>query len=35
MKHYDLSRAADELMTAEQLLSSDSSFRGLKYRARI
>ena len=35
MEHYNLSKAADELMTAEQLLHNDSSFRGLKYRARI
>jgi len=35
MEHYNLSRAANELMTAEQLLRNDSSFRGLKYRARI
>jgi len=35
MEHYNLSKAADQLMTAEQLLRSDSSFRGLKYRARI
>jgi signal transduction histidine kinase len=35
MEHYNLSKAADELMTAERLLRNDSSFRGLKYRARI
>jgi len=35
MEHYNLSKAAEQLMTAEQLLRNDSSFRGLKYRARI
>jgi len=35
MEHYNLSKAAEELMTAEQMLRNDSSFRGLKYRARI
>jgi len=35
MEHYNLPNAADQLMTAEQLLRSDSSYRGLKYRARI
>jgi signal transduction histidine kinase len=35
MEHYNLPKAADELMTAERLLRNDSSFRGLKYRARI
>jgi len=35
MEHYNLSKAEEELMTAERLLRNDSSFRGLKYRARI
>jgi len=35
MEHYDLSKASDELMKADRLLRNDSSFRGLKYRARI
>ena len=30
MEHYNLPKAADELMTAERLLRNDSSFRGLK-----
>ncbi|WP_431212030.1 hypothetical protein ACQ86N_40745 [Puia sp. P3] len=35
MEHYNLPKAAHQLMTAEQLLRNDSSYRGLKYRARI
>ena len=35
MEFYDLSKATDELLTAERMLRGDSSFRGLKYRARI
>ena len=35
MEHYNLSMASEELMKADRLLHNDSSFRGLKYRARI
>ncbi|HEY4285597.1 MAG TPA: sensor histidine kinase [Puia sp.] len=35
MEHYDLPKASEELMKADRLLRNDSSFRGLKYRARI
>jgi len=35
MEYYNLPLAEQELMTAERLLHNDSSYRGLRYRARI